>query len=506
VKQGTLHPRGWGGKKYLRGFVKFFPLPRVFVNIFANQRGFLLSKFFRVFSAQLQPNFFVSSDSSQQSQSQSQQNAAAHPAAGEVLKRPVCLITHEFFPAHGGIATFSEEIARAGAALGFKIEVWAQKNGVHERSWAFPLRRMPVKGTHGLVCRTRLALELVRNRRYLRNATVYMPEPAPLLAMMPLQFFKAFRPKRLMVTFHGSEILRFYRNPFYRVLTRRLIGYASRVSVLSKFTRDLLYECFPEASGKTIITPGAVRSNLAAALADADAGALADAGANADAGAGAGETPALAGADGLPARVAPGKLIVLTVGRLHPRKGQVHTMRALQALPEELRGKMEYWLVGKSGNGVGTAYEQELRATAAKDNALVTRFLGEVPDGALSGIYGRANVFAMTSINYRQSVEGFGLVYLEASAHGLPIVAHDVGGVGEAVINGKTGFVVPPPPPGSSDVSELTAAFQSLLCDADLRARMGAAGREHALRNNWQDSAKKLFAPLTGVTAAPWSP
>jgi len=430
----------------------------------------------------------MSSGLSQKSQQNVVQPDGARGAGnGDILERPVCLITHEFFPAHGGIATFSEEIARAGAGLGYNIEVWAQENGAGERRWPFPVRRLPVRGTHGFWELARLARELIRSRRSLRNATVYMPEPAPLLAMMPLQFFAGFRPKRLVVTFHGSEILRFYRNPFYRVLTRRLIRNASRVSVLSRFTRDLLYGCFPDAAGKTIITPGAVRSGLNAGRGGRDDGAGAPA-----------EMPA-------PVEAAPGKLVVLTVGRLHPRKGQLHALRALQALPEDLRGNIEYWVVGRSSNGAGAAYEQELRATAAKDAALAVRFLGEVPDAALGGIYGRADVFAMTSINYRQSVEGFGLVYLEASAHGLPIVAHDVGGVGEAVINEKTGFVVAPPPPGSGDVSALTSVFQTLLCDGALRKRMGAAGREHAQLNNWRDSAKKLFAPLTGVTAAPWA-
>jgi len=436
------------------------------------------------------------------SQQQPQQNVVRANGAGGVsadgmdgtsgmdgtedLSRPICLITHEFFPTHGGIATFSEEIARAGAELGYNIEVWAQENGESEKRWPFPVRRLPVKGTHGLWELGRLARELIRNRRQLRDATVYMPEPAPLLAMMPLQFFAGFRPKRLVVTFHGSEILRFYRNPLYRMLTRRLICNTSRVSVLSKFTRDLLYECFPEAAGKTIITPGAVRSGLSAEGGAAAGGAARDA---------------------LPveAAAAPEKLIVLTVARLHPRKGQLHALRALQALPADLRGKVEYWIVGKSSNGAGAAYERELQAAVKNDSVLTVRFLGEVPDRALGKIYGRANIFAMTSVNYRQSVEGFGLVYLEASAHGLPVVAHDVGGVAEAVINGKTGFVVTPPPPGSGDVNALTAVFQSLLCDEVLRTRMGAAGREHARLNNWKDSATKLFAPLNGVMAMPWA-
>src|SRR5512145_2959437 len=114
---------------------------------------------------------------------------------------PVFLITHEFFPKRGGIATFTEEIARASAALGYDVEVWAQSvpGGVEKRDWPFRLRRMPLKGTHDLACQFRLAGELIRRRRDLRRATVYLPEPGPMLAMMMLQFFRAFRPERLVL-------------------------------------------------------------------------------------------------------------------------------------------------------------------------------------------------------------------------------------------------------------------------------------------------------------------
>ena len=109
----------------------------------------------------------------------------------------VYLITHEFYPVRGGIATFTEEIARASASLGYDVEVWAQSAPPHpEKKWPFRLRRLPLKGTHDLFCQLRLACELVSGRRQLRHATVYLPEPGPMLTMMLLQFFGAFRPKR----------------------------------------------------------------------------------------------------------------------------------------------------------------------------------------------------------------------------------------------------------------------------------------------------------------------
>ena len=111
---------------------------------------------------------------------------------------PLFLITHEFYPVSGGIATFAEEIARASANLGYDVEVWAQSAPPDvEKDWPFRMRRLPLKGTHNLTCQIRLARELVASRRQLRNATVYLPEPGPMLTMMLLQFFKAFRPKRL---------------------------------------------------------------------------------------------------------------------------------------------------------------------------------------------------------------------------------------------------------------------------------------------------------------------
>jgi glycosyltransferase involved in cell wall biosynthesis len=370
---------------------------------------------------------------------------------------PVFLITHEFYPRRGGIATFAEEIARAGAGLGYDIEVWAQSApaGSREKAWPFRLRRLPLKGTHDLACQFLLGCQLVRARRRLRHAIVYLPEPGPMLTMMLLQFFHAFQPGRLVLTFHGSEILKFARTPWRRALARRLIRRASRVSTLTRYTHELLLAHFPEAADKILLTPGAVRTDFAVVPRARDA--------------------------------ARDKLVVLTVGRLHPRKGQLLTLEALQALAPEVRSRLEYWIVGgQSKDG----YESRLRAAAAARPDLAVRFLGNVPDDELAKLYDRADIFAMTSVNHGDSIEGFGLVYLEASAHGLPIVAHDVGGVSEAVLHKRTGLLVPPQRP-----AQLAAAFECLVFDENLRRRLGAAGREWATRHCWTKSAEALFQP-----------
>ncbi len=372
---------------------------------------------------------------------------------------PIFLITHEFYPRRGGIATFAEEIAKASASLGYDLEVWAQSvpSNAPEKPWPFRLRRLPLKGTHDLWCQLRLAAQVVRARRRLRHAIVYLPEPGPMLTMMLLQFFHAFRPGRLVLTFHGSEILKFARSPLRRTLARRLIGHATRISTLTHYTQELLLTHFPEAADKIHLTPGALRTDFAV----------------------------------VPPRRAASrdKVVVLTVGRLHPRKGQLLTLEALQMLAPDVRSRLEYWIVGgQSKNN----YESILRATAARAPNLAVRFLGNLPDDELSDVYERADIFAMTSVNHRHSIEGFGLVYLEASAHGLPVVAHDVGGVAEAVVDGVTGLLVPPHRP-----AQLAAAFEQLVFDPGLRRRLGEAGREWAQRNCWRKSAEALFQPLS---------
>jgi len=294
--------------------------------------------------------------------------------------------------------------------------------------------------------------ELIQERRRLRHATVYLPEPGPMLAMMMLQHFHAFCPKRLILTFHGSEILRFHRNPTYRHLAGALIKKAWRVSALTHYTSELLCNHFPVAQGKVILTPGALRSGMTAVAS--------------------------------PTRAQGKKVVVLTVARLHPRKGQLETLGALQKLPAGLRNKTEYWVVGGGNKG---GYAEKLREQAAAGDVKV-RFYGDVSDEELSKLYSKADLFAMTSVEHGSSVEGFGLVYLEAAAHGLPVIGHRVGGVAEAVRAGTTGLLVDPEHP-----DQLVEAFRTLISSEEKRRRLGQAGRAWARTNTWTASAQALL-------------
>lgn len=364
------------------------------------------------------------------------------------------LITHEFHPHRGGIAIYAAEMAAAAVRLGYDVEVWAPESATPEPpGWPFRVRRLAIAATHDLSSQWRMAREIHAHRHALRGATLYLPEPGPILAMLFLQFFGVPRSAHLVLTLHGSEILRLHQRFGTRLAAGRLFARAARISVVSRHTRDLLLGHFPSAAGRVTLTPGALRTDFPPAPARHPRG------------------------DGQ-------RLVVLTVARLHPRKGQREVIDALNALPAGLRARVEYWIAGAHGK---EGYDEALRTAAAQADYPI-RLLGDVPDAELPGLYAQADVFAMTSVPHKLSVEGFGLVYLEAGAHGLPVVAHAIGGVPEAVIDGETGLLVPP-----GDTAALSLVLARLLTEPALRTRLGEGGRNHARRHSWDESARSLF-------------
>src|SRR5690606_6190399 len=116
---------------------------------------------------------------------------------------------------------------------------------------------------------------------------------------------------------------------------------------------------------------------------------------------------------------------------------------------------------------------ERLTKRAAGARVPVT-FLGRVPDEDMADLYASADVYAMLCRNRWGGLEqeGFGIVFLEAAAAGVPQVAGNSGGASEAVADGVSGFVVDDP----TDAAAVAAALRRLLADDDMRRRMGKAG------------------------------
>jgi len=160
--------------------------------------------------------------------------------------------------------------------------------------------------------------------------------------------------------------------------------------------------------------------------------------------------------------------VVVCVSRLVPRKGQ-DTL--ILAMPRILREFPDAVLLVVGGG----PYRGDLEKLAARTGvAAAVRFTGAVPWSELPAHFGAGDVFAMPCRTRRGGldVEGLGIVYLEASATGLPVVAGDSGGAPDAVLDGETGFVVP----GGSP-EQAADRVLALLRDPELRRSMGERGR-----------------------------
>ena len=123
-------------------------------------------------------------------------------------------------------------------------------------------------------------------------------------------------------------------------------------------------------------------------------------------------------------------------------------------------------------------------------------FTGSVPWSELPAHYAAGDVFAMPCRTRRGGldVEGLGIVFLEASATGLPVVAGDSGGAPDAVRDGETGYLV-----NGRDVDALADRLVTLLTDRDRAARMGAAGRAWVEAEwRWDTQADRMAALLAG--------
>jgi len=164
-----------------------------------------------------------------------------------------------------------------------------------------------------------------------------------------------------------------------------------------------------------------------------------------------------------------GRPVVLSVGRLVPRKGFDTALRALGEL-SKTRPDLVYVA---AGGGDDLPRLKKLAGDLGLSDRVV--FTGRVDPGELRALFRRADLFVMPSRQEGKDVEGFGIVFIEAGAAGVPVVGGRSGGVPEAVHDGVNGLLADPADPG--DVAEKMAR---ILDDPALAARLGEGGRRLA--------------------------
>ena len=371
-----------------------------------------------------------------------------------MIKRPpIVIFSHEFFPKKGGIAVFTQEMARILSELGFHVEVFVPSHVQLKRGeFDYQINPLPCKGTQNWSCRLISGIKLFRIRKQLWQSILYLPEPGPIRALIYLRLLPTIKPKKLILTLHGSDINRLSAFPHRRFLFGRLLNDCHQVTVPSEYARRLLVGQFPTVDKKLIVTPGALRANLKVLRKSTDK--------------------------------RDGSFTIITVARIHPRKGQHIILEAIGALDPETKRRISYRMIGPI---IDHRYFDRLTDTITR-SGINAELCGEMTDDELAKIYQQADLFAMTSVPYRHSVEGFGLSYLEASANGIPILAHRTGGVEDAVRDGVNGLLTEP-----HDRAGLAAALRRLFLDANLRNSLANGGRKWVQQFSWEKNAKAAF-------------
>jgi phosphatidylinositol alpha-1,6-mannosyltransferase len=179
---------------------------------------------------------------------------------------------------------------------------------------------------------------------------------------------------------------------------------------------------------------------------------------------------------------------LLTVSRLVPHKG---IDQVLYALPRVLREfpNLTYSIAG-SGPDKGRLQEIATKLVLNKH----VQFLGKVSDSELTKLYSKADLFVLLSREEKQHVEGFGLVFLEAAACKTPSLGGNSGGIPDAILHDKTGWIVSP-----TDQQEIVAKLISILKQPQLLKQTGEEAYTYTLENRTWKKVTQQILNVTGV-------
>jgi len=374
----------------------------------------------------------------------------------------VLLVTNDFPPRPGGIQAYLEALTTNLAEMGeHTLTVYAprwKRAEQYDSSAPFEVVRHP--GTLMLP-----VPDVDARMRELIAAhdvdTVWFGAAAPLglLARRARQAGV----DRVVASTHGHEV-GWSMLPVARSALRRIGEDSDVVTYISRYTRDRFASAFGPRTALEHLPPGVDAERFRP-----DASARAE----------------------LRARYRLGERpVILCLSRLVPRKGQDMLIRALPTIRSRIDGAALV-IVG------GGPHLPTLRRLASSVNAADHVIFTEgVAPAELPAHHAMADVFAMPcrTRGAGLDVEGLGIVYLEASASGVPVVAGQSGGAPESVQEGRTGLVV-----DGRSIDQIADAVSRILKDPDLAARMGAAGRQWILeRWRWQTHAARLATLLAG--------
>lgn len=372
----------------------------------------------------------------------------------------ILLLTSEYAPMRGGIGTYAREIAAAATELGAKVTMVAPDYGEDtadaDKASPFPVHRF----TGGLHSARDLPAKIMLARSRIGAAPFDVVHAADWPFFIPVALARGRTPARVLMTVHGTEI-----NETQTMMKRLAIrcsgvfGPRTEVAANSRFTRDLFREKFSIDERRI----HAIRLGVS------------------DFWSGRRNERGLVRSH---REIDPDRIVMVTVARITRRKGHHLTLAALARLPDDTRRRITWLVIGPEGE---RDYVDEVRSMIRNSDCDV-RLLGALSNEEIRDLYGAADFFCLTGLPESSGrVEGFGLVYLEAGAAGLPSIASDIGGVPDAVLAGESGLLVQP------RIDMITSLIQQIAEDSDLRTRLSAGARAHARDLSWERCAAETY-------------
>ena len=376
--------------------------------------------------------------------------------------RKLLLVSHEYPPYIGGVATYAQELARAASEQGYHVEVLCPSYGAptarQQESPMLTVTRFP-----GEIFRASRDLLRFAWRVRAKVAEGYdIIHGVETGAQMALQLLARTvgLPNPFFLSVHGTELL-LYQNRRYRWLMRDVFRRAAHTIAGSRFTADLVrgYDPSLDARRLSVVYYGLSRRWLEARPTHGDVD--------------------------IRQRLAVPRdsFIILTVARLVPRKGHLFVVRGLATLEPHVRERVTYVVVGTGDE----TYARALVSEASRCGVSMV-MAGGVGDDELPAYYHAADLFALLADPDAPDVEGFGLVVIEAASQGLPSIGANVGGIPEAVAHEETGLIVDP-----RDSASVGQDIERLFNDRDQLRRFGAAARRRASTFSWQKTASLTY-------------
>ena len=377
-------------------------------------------------------------------------------------KRPILLITNDLGPHLGGIETFL--LGLLGELKGEEIIIYTSKQSGSEDFDLVLAKKMGVK-----ILRDRAKI-LLPTPRVVRNIRGVIKEfnceiawfgaAAPLALMA--QKLKKYGINRTIAITHGHEVW-WAKLPFFRRAMRSIGNGCDVVTYLGSYTRDAIEGALGEHPELVQIAPGIALDVF---------------------------TPGPKPADLVERYRIKNVPTILCVGRLVKRKGQDKLISALPKIKEEFPN-VKLLVVGEGP--LGKKLFKLVKKLGLEDNVI---FTGRVSYEELPKYFRVGDIFAMPARtrNFGLEVEGLGIVYLEASATGLPVIVGSSGGAPDALIQGETGYVV-----DGRNTLEIARQISYLIRDPESARRLGAKGRDWIESNwSWQLWGEKFAEVLRG--------